>query len=288
MPLHSGYVGISTSTHTHEVDVRWLMAYAASLGDLNPRYMDTTSGKVFAHPLFPVCLEWPVNLEQVVVEGLPLETPEESARVVHGSHDLHIYRPIRAGDSLNTVGTLIGLRSTGSGTISTTRLDSTDADTGDLVVRTYQYGFHRGVSLEGGDKSCEEVPEIPQTVPMDNPRIQNIEVREGAAHIYTECARIWNPIHTDRAIAISAGLPNIILHGTATLAMAISRIVDAYTDGDVAKVTRVGGRFSQMVFMPSTLKLESQRNGDMVSFQVSTDAGGIVISQGFVCLAERV
>src|SRR4029077_6419959 len=43
------------------------------------------------------------------------------------------------------------------------------------------------------------------------------------AHVYTECARIWNPIHTDRAVARAAGLPDIILHGTATLALAVSR-----------------------------------------------------------------
>ena len=27
--------------------------------------------------------------------------------------------------------------------------------------------------------------------------------------MYTECARIWNPIHTDRAVALAAGLPDI-------------------------------------------------------------------------------
>ena len=45
-----------------------------------------------------------------------------------------------------------------------------------------------------------------------------------AAHVYTECARIWNPIHTDVAYARAAGLPDIILHGTATLALSISKV----------------------------------------------------------------
>ena len=36
-----------------------------------------------------------------------------------------------------------------------------------------------------------------------------------AAHVYTECARIWNPVHTDTAVADRAGLPGLILHGTA-------------------------------------------------------------------------
>src|SRR5215831_17990681 len=45
------------------------------------------------------------------------------------------------------------------------------------------------------------------------------------AHVYSECARIWNAIHTDRAAALAAGLPDIILHGTATLALAVSAVL---------------------------------------------------------------
>ena len=45
-----------------------------------------------------------------------------------------------------------------------------------------------------------------------------VPIGAGAAHVYTECARIWNPIHTDTAVTAKAGLPGIILHGTATLA----------------------------------------------------------------------
>ena len=44
-----------------EVDARWTMAYAAALGDVMPCYMDTVGG-VIAHPMFPVCIEWPVQV----------------------------------------------------------------------------------------------------------------------------------------------------------------------------------------------------------------------------------
>src|SRR5947207_3351704 len=43
------------------VDARWLMAYAAALGETDPRYYDTRApGGPVAHPLFPVCYEWPL------------------------------------------------------------------------------------------------------------------------------------------------------------------------------------------------------------------------------------
>ena len=31
-----------------------------------------------------------------------------------------------------------------------------------------------------------------------------LAISTGAAHVYTECARIWNPVHTDSAVAAAA------------------------------------------------------------------------------------
>ena len=69
MPLDAAMLGQTTRALTHPVDARWLMAYAAGLGDLNPRYMDTAAGPVIAHPVFPVCLEWPVILTSRELKG---------------------------------------------------------------------------------------------------------------------------------------------------------------------------------------------------------------------------
>src|SRR2546422_8551885 len=71
------------------------------------------------------------------------------------------------------------------------------------------------------------------------------------AHVYTECARIYNPIHTDTAVALAAGLSAIILHGTATLALAVSRVGARDLDGDPGRVRGVAGRFPGMVTLPS-------------------------------------
>jgi len=60
------------------------------------------------------------------------------------------------------------------------------------------------------------------------------------AHVYTECARIWNPIHTDPAVARQAGLSAILLHGTATLALAVSAALAREPRGAETPVTRSG------------------------------------------------
>ena len=61
MPLPSSFVGTSSEPRVAEVDARWSMAYAAALDDLIPYYMDTREPHQFlAHPMFSVCIEWPV------------------------------------------------------------------------------------------------------------------------------------------------------------------------------------------------------------------------------------
>ena len=116
--------------------------------------------------------------------------------------------------------------------------------------------------------------ELPVTVPA------------GLAHVYTECARIWNPIHTDVAVARAAGLPDIILHGTATLALAVSRVLHHAT-ADPRAVRRVSGRFTGMVPLPSrlTLRVAHAPDSHAVLFSVAGEDGAPVLSGGAVHLA---
>ncbi len=284
MPLSTRMVGARTEAITHTVDNRWLMAYAAGIGDSNPRYMDPEAQPLIAHPVFPVCLEWPVILSSRKLPGYETTTPAESARGVHAAHDLHVYRPIRAGDVLTTQATVIGLTAIKPGAAQTTRLDTVDQH-GALVARTYQLGISRGVEVTGAPCEAESPPALPQPgKTVGDERSFSIHLPAGAAHVYTECARIWNPIHTDRAVALGAGLPDIILHGTATLALAITRLVDEYLGADPTRVRRLGGRFSAMVPMPSVLRLSvTNTSNTVLFFTVFTQDGQAAFSQGFLC-----
>ena len=284
MPLSTANVGRSTDFIEHEVDARWIMAYAASLGDLNPRYMDTATATVCTHPVFPVCLEWPSVLATRTLLGTQL-TNDESARGVHAAHDLHIFRPIQAGAKLRTSATLISVEAIKPGAGYTLRLDTVDA-ANELICQTFQYGIYRGVSIEGSAKSSEAAPAAPVSARL-NDSTTIISVPAGSAHTYTECARIWNPIHTDRKFAQDAGLPDIILHGTATLALSISELINNFTEGQPDRVVRLGGRFAAIVLMPSNLQLRTSdcyRNTDgltTVSYAISTAQEEPAISGGF-------
>jgi acyl dehydratase len=281
MPLSSEVVGHTTRRFRHEVDARWLMAYAASLGDQLPCYFDTTE-RLTAHPVFPVCLEWPVVLDARHVEGYATMTSEERARGVHATHDLFIHRPLRADTAYITESTIVGVEQRPSGAFQLTRLDTRDTE-GELCITTHQGSLSRDVRVEGGDRWLERPPVLPEpdtSEPVND--VYTVAVDAGLAHCYTECARIWNPIHTDRAVALAAGLPDIILHGTATLALAVSAVVNNLLDGHPERVKRVACRFSGMVLMPTTLSVRvAQRSDTGCWFNVECD-GKDVIKGGFL------
>ncbi len=228
MPLHTELVGRTTEPISHSVDARWIMSYAAGLGDTNPRYLDTEAHTVLAHPMFPACPEWPAILACRALPGYDALSSDEAARGVHAAHDLQIFRPIQDGDQLTTTATVTSVRAIRPGAAMVSRLDTVDQNRA-LVSRSFQLSILRGVEIEGDPRTAEDMPEAPKIeAPWAEAQRFPIPIAAEAAHVYTECARIWNPVHTDRAVALAAGLPDLILHGTATLALAVTRLVDEF------------------------------------------------------------
>ncbi len=290
MPLNSSTVGASAAAIVHDIDERWLMSYAAGLGETLPCYLDTLRpGNVIAHPLFPVCFEWPTVVsmrESASAVGL---THDEAVRSVHATHDLVIHRSPRPGDRLTTRATIVGVERRKPGAFQTMRLDTVDA-AGNPVCTTWQGGLFRDVAVVGEDRFATDAPSAPRSIEVAAARAEiPIAIAALSAHVYTECARIWNPVHTDIAVAKRAGLPDLILHGTATLALAVSQIVEREADNRPEFVRRVAGRFSAMVLMPSEITVrilarEASPDGDVIRFEVRTAEGKLAVSNGLVGL----
>jgi acyl dehydratase len=248
--IHSDIVGTTAGPRVHEIDARWLMAYAAALGDAAPEYLDTLRpAGIIGHPLFPVCYEWPLALD------LRAKTfgDDVALRSVHATHDLVIHRRVRPGDQLATTATITLVEPRRPGAFVVTRFDTVDHR--EAPVSTTHYGsLYLRVGCEG-QTALTHVDASPAPV-LDAARgawEETVEVGATLAHVYTEGARIWNPVHTDPAAARAAGLPQIILHGTATLALAVSAALRRSGAGPGAPVRRITGRFGGMVLMPSTL-----------------------------------
>jgi acyl dehydratase len=293
MPLASSIVNTASEPAASEIDARWTMAYAAALGDSLSAYVDTLRPLEFvAHPMFPVCFEWPLIVAMRRLFKTNLLTDEEATRGVHATHDLIIHRAIRPPETLHTRLVVAGVERRKPGAYQLTRLDTTD-ERNSPVCTSFYGSIYRGVGVEGPDRPADiSMPPAASADASVNPRGEiKIPVSAGMAHVYTECARIFNPIHTDAAVARAAGLPAIILHGTATLALAVSRIVESRAQSDPTRVSRIACRFGAMVTMPSTLTLrifaDTNYNAAAstgVFFEVLNSEGKLAIRDGFVGL----
>ena len=289
MPYPAALVGHRTDPVTHEVDARWTMAYAAGIGVSDRQYLDTGAG-VTAHPVFPVCLEWPAVLALRAVDTGGALGRDELLRGVHATHDQTLHRPIRPPETLTTTATVVAAEARRPGTYELVRLDTTDPD-GRPVATTFMGSLFLGVALDGEPVPVAgHVPPTPSPVGPDDGADEPIDISALAAHVYTECARIFNPIHTDVAVAHAAGLPGPILHGTATLAMAVSTVVARAGGGDPTAVRRLGCRFGAMVPMPDRIGVRvgaptETGDGPAVAFEVRNGAGELAVSDGWVSLA---
>jgi acyl dehydratase len=286
-------VGTRIGPSTTDVDARWAMAYAAALEDYLPCYLDTRrSDGIVTHPVFPVCIEWPAACELHDKLRDSQLAKSEAARGVHATYDVTIHRPIRPPERLTTTLTLAAVQRLKPGAYELMRFETIDAQ-GRPVCTTWYGTIYRGVEVAGPDRPADDAP-APPLAPRagDTARVEiPLAIPPGAAHVYTECARIWNPVHTDSAVAAAAGLPAIILHGTATMAMAVSKIVAAEAGYNPERVRRIHGRFAAMVLMPSmvTVRINSRApasGSEAVYFEVCNADGGRAIRDGMVLLGE--
>lgn len=293
MPVPAALLDMAVEPTVHVVDERWTMAYAAALGDLSERYFDTTRLEgIVAHPLFAVCPEWDVIVaSRSMSEHLGM-TPAEVLTGVHATHDVTVHRMIRPGDLLTTSLAIVGITDISPGARVTTRLTTVDAD-GRPVATTTQHAIYLRTPTDGVDRPDPSPPDdVAGAERHGEPVVTTIELDAGAAHVYTECARIWNPIHTDRSVARAAGLPDIIYHGTATLALGVSAVVTHRADGDPDLVRRITGRFAAMVQLPSSITVHIWPGNPMpdgtttVPFEVRNMQGVAAVDNGLIVLGD--
>lgn len=292
MAIPSAAVGVATEPHISEVTPRRLLAYAAGIGATHPRYFDDAADSgIVAHPAFCVAVEWPAALALRQHPQFQL-AEEDSLRAVHAEQDSLFHRPIRPDDRLCTTATLVQVRAIQPGAFVLAKFATVDAATGEPVITSYSSTIYRGVPVDGPDARIEEMPRLPPK-PM-GPAISQqvaIPVAREAAHVYTECAQIWNPIHTERRVALAAGLSDIILHGTATWALAATQLVNYCAGGDPTRLRRLAGRFAAMVIPGTTITLQYEilpGEEQTVPYTVCNAEGAPAIAYGLAIIAPSV
>lgn len=267
-------------TAEYDVDDRWLRAFAASVGDTRPELFDLDrSGGVLAHPVFPVCIEWPL-----VEFGAPgIELTVDTLRLgLHVSHRTRLHAPLQPGQRVRTEAELYLAEARSNAVHIATEFRTFSSD-GKPIVTTHLHMLYRGVRLEG-TKTPPSGPWDPSpSTEAELIRIATFDVDATNAVVYSECAKIWNPIHTDIRIARAAGLPNTVLHGTEVLARAVSAVTRADVFPLGMTITGIDCRFTSPVFPGMTLAVNAGRvSGNSIAFDVQGADGTSPISGGLI------
>lgn len=283
MPVTSRALGAELAPNTVEITPRMLLAFAAGVGDLGPRTFDDAGPvPLIASPGFCARLEWAV-LGSGRASLLGVEEAER-LRAVHVEQDSTYHHAIRPGNRLTTTGRVMGLKATSAGVLVRTLLRTVDADKGRDVVTSWHASIYRGVTLDGEGGAVEEPPAVPDLKPGAWREVA-LPIAPEAAHVYSECAAIWNPIHSERRVALAQGLPDVILHGTATWAVAGREVVARCAEGDASKLRRLRARFRAPVLPGHAIALQfAVESRGRVPFRVLNHKGEVAVEGGFAQL----
>jgi acyl dehydratase len=277
-------VGNRTIATTTLLDARKIMAYAAGINDANLAYFDDTRADgLLVHPAISFSLQWKSRFQ---IDRKP--NLRAAPYGVHAYTDLRMHRPFRQGEAITTQGTTVGRKQIPPGTYTMERYQMTSSS-GELVAELDYNGIIRGGHINGPDVVLED--EIPRPVLQraDDTPLWDAEVPV-PLHLgqqYTECADIYNPIHTEPSVAKAAGLPDIILHGSATKAIALSEVINRSFDGDASRITRLCGQLRGMVLMDTTIRIECLADQEdagarVIFFRVLNQDGQAAIANGIV------
>ena len=287
MIINSSYVGTQFKEYSTAVNQYQIMNYAAAIGDENPLYFNDQGRTIIAPPMFAVATTWPISgniLEFLEDKSFPTEILKTQ---VHYTEHLILHRPIYAGENLSIRGSIAAIIKHHSGTVIVNRYNAFDKK-GEPVFTEYIGGMMRGVQCTDDSSGEENLPAIPNPPMNDQPVWEReIFIDRMRPYIYEGCTGISFPIHTSINFAKAVGLPDIIFHGTATLAFAMREITNLETDANPIMIKEISCRFTGMVIPGSNIRVcldgKIQReNGKDLFFKVFNDKNQKVISGGYV------
>lgn len=275
MPFNAAVVGRTFGPVDWTLTPRRALAYRAALRPHDAAGLDDLAEGAAALPMQVVSPEWLLALMMRGAEGQSL-TAEEGARAVHAGQDSRFHAPLRLGLPLKARARITGARTSRAGAVASVLYTLHDAESGALVAKSLSTTVYRGVALEGPevfDEAVEAQPELAADAPS-----RSVSTGAGLPHVYSECAEIWNPIHTERRAALAAGLEDIIIHGTALWALAGLEACEALSRPP-ERLTRLAARFSAPAYPGETLALRSQATALGARFELMGRAGRVLSGQ---------
>ncbi len=264
MILDCAFVGTRLLHHQAVVTARQTTNYAAAIGERAACFFDDTLPEgIVAHPVFPVCVTWPVtrHLDQYILDSrFPLEL---MAMQVHHTEHIALHRAVRPGQALTVAGTVAAILPHRAGTRVVMRY-AAKGDDGQPVFTEHIGALLRGVRCTEAGRSLPGLPADPPPDPTDDPIWQQeLSIDPALPYVYDGCSDIVFPIHTSPAFARNVGLTGIILQGTATLALAVRELLFRESGVHPSAVSEVACRFTGMVFPGSSITVRLRHRSAM-------------------------
>lgn len=288
--IGTGSIGAVVGRRIVTVTPRMTMAFAAGIGADDGLYLDDARPEGIVAPLaIAVALDWPVLVAPDYLAAIGRDERTIFDGLVHGFQDSTFIEPVRPGMTLEISGRIAEITATPAGTLVVCRIRTLEHATRRPITDSWFGSMFRRTPPAGATGAVETRPALRPQADLDaaspTERVA-IDIPRVLAHVYTECAQMWNPIHTERRFALESGLPDIILHGPCLWALASQRIAVRYRPAQAHPLTRFAARFSRMVIPGTRITLEHTSNAnDEVAFVVRNAQGELALTHGLAALA---
>lgn len=200
--------------------------------------------------------------------------------VLHGEEWIDIHRPLPASGSfeVSTGVEKIWDRGSEKGAILQTKKTIRVAGEKDPIADTRTVLMLR---KNGGFGGSEEGAPRVEAPPERDPDITIALATQPEQALIYRLSGDHNPLHADPQVAVKAGFPGPILHGMATYGVVARSIVEAACDGDEARLSKFGMRFSNPVYPGETLRTDIWTMGEgNFAFQATAVERNVLVATG--------
>lgn len=204
------------------------------------------------------------------------ETGVDMTKVLHGGQHLEIHKPLPIEGTITARTRVTDIIDKGvdKGAIIITERRLSDTSTGDLLNIQNATIFARGNGGFGGPVTASPKPHaLPDREPDS---IFDIVISTQAALLY-RLNGDYNPLHADPEIAGKAGFKSPILHGLASYGIAARAVLKACDINDPSRLRSFGLRFSSPVYPGETIRTETWKDGNEISFRVRVEERDVIV-----------
>ena len=201
-------------------------------------------------------------------------------QLVHAEQAIELHRPVPAEGRVVGVNRVLALHDKGAakGALMVQERSVRDASTGETLVTITQTSMLRGDGGFGGSHGAPLAP--PHTVPeRAADAVCDLATLPQAALLY-RLNGDYNPLHADPEVARAAGFSRPILHGLATMGVAMHAVLRSVLDYEASLVRGMRVRFTAPVLPGETLRTELWVDGCVISLRTSVPARNAVVLNG--------